>query len=86
MAQAVRRRPLTAETRVRARVNPCGMRGRQSGTDKGLSPSSSVFPCQYHSTVALQLITTWGMNSRPVGGRSSETSSHHIAMYNNPMT
>jgi hypothetical protein len=73
MAQAVRRRPLTAETRVRARVNPCGMRGRQSGTDTGLSPSSSVFPCPYNFTVALQLINTWEMNSKPVGGHSSET-------------
>jgi hypothetical protein len=47
MAQVVSRRPLTAEARVRARVNPCGIRGGQSGTGTGFSPSSSAFPCQY---------------------------------------
>jgi hypothetical protein len=54
MAQIVSHRPLTAESRVRVRVNPCGICGGQSGTGTGFSPSSSVFPCQYHSTVALQ--------------------------------
>jgi hypothetical protein len=53
MAQVVSRRPLTAEARVPARVNPCGICGGQSDTGTGFSPSSSVFPCQYHSTVAL---------------------------------
>jgi hypothetical protein len=47
MAQVVSRRPLTAEARVRARVNPCGIRGRQSGTGTGFSPSSFVFSCLY---------------------------------------
>jgi hypothetical protein len=47
MAQVVSHRPLTAEARVRARVNSCGICGGQSGTGTGLSPSSSVFPCQY---------------------------------------
>jgi hypothetical protein len=53
MAQAVSRRPLTTEARVRARVIPCWICGGQSVTGTGLSPSSSVFHCQYHSTVAL---------------------------------
>jgi hypothetical protein len=44
MAQVVGRRPLTAEARVRARVNPCGIRGGQSGTGTGFSPSSSALP------------------------------------------
>jgi hypothetical protein len=44
MDQAVSRRPLTAKARVRARVNPCGICGGQSGIGRGLSPSSSVFP------------------------------------------
>jgi hypothetical protein len=52
MAQAVSRRPLTAEARVRAQVSARGIYSGQSGTGTGFSPSSSVFPCQYHSTVA----------------------------------
>jgi hypothetical protein len=32
MAQAISRRPLTAEARVRARVKPCGVCGGKSGT------------------------------------------------------
>jgi hypothetical protein len=50
MAQAVSRRPLTAEARVRSRVSPRGICGGQSGTGTGLFPSTSVFPCQFHST------------------------------------
>jgi hypothetical protein len=61
MAQVVSRRPLTAEARVRAWVNPCGICGGQSGTGTGFSSSSSAFPCQYHSTVALQTHIIWGM-------------------------
>jgi hypothetical protein len=61
MAHVVSRWPLTAETRVRTRVNPCGICGGQSGTGTGFSPGFSVFPCQYHSTVALQTHIIWGM-------------------------
>jgi hypothetical protein len=46
-------RPLTAESRVRNRLNPCGICGEQCGTGTGLSPIYSIFPCQYRSTVAL---------------------------------
>jgi hypothetical protein len=52
MAQAVTRRPLTAEARVRSRVSPCGICSGQSGIGTGFSPSTSVFPCQFHSTGA----------------------------------
>jgi hypothetical protein len=52
MAQAVSRRPLTAEARVRSRVCPCGICGKQSGTGTRFPPSTSVFPCQFHSTGA----------------------------------
>jgi hypothetical protein len=61
MAQVGSRWPLNAEARVRARVNPCWICGGQSGT--GFSLSSSVFPCQYHSTVALQIHIIWGMRN-----------------------
>jgi hypothetical protein len=53
MAQVGSRWPLTAESRVRTRLNPCGICGGQSGTGTGFSQSSSVFPCQYHSTVVV---------------------------------
>ena len=52
MAQAVSRRPLTAEAQFRSRVGPCGIYGGQSDTGTGFSPSTSVFPCQFHSTGA----------------------------------
>jgi hypothetical protein len=52
MAQAVSRWPLTAEARVRARVNPCGICGGQSGTGQVFSKYFG-FPLQiYHSTIA----------------------------------
>jgi hypothetical protein len=63
MALVVSRRPLTAEARIRTRVNPCGICGGHSGTGTGFSPSSSVFPCQYHSTVAVQTYIIWGMRN-----------------------
>jgi hypothetical protein len=42
-----------AEAQICSRVSPCGICDGQSGTETSFSPSSSVFPCQYHSTVAL---------------------------------
>jgi hypothetical protein len=46
MAQAVSRWALTAEARVRARVNPCGTCGGQSGTGQVFSEYFG-FPCKY---------------------------------------
>jgi hypothetical protein len=52
MAQAVSRRPPTAEARFRSRVSPYGICGGQSVTGTGFSPCTSVFPCQFRSTGA----------------------------------
>jgi hypothetical protein len=47
MAQAVSRRPLTAEARVRSRVSQCGVCGGQSGTGTGFSPSCRFSPVNF---------------------------------------
>jgi hypothetical protein len=52
MAQAVSRRPLTAEAGVLSRFSPRVICGGQSGTGTGFSPRISFFPCQFHSTGA----------------------------------
>jgi hypothetical protein len=59
VAQAVSRRPFTAEFRVRSRVRPCGICGGQSGIGAGFSPSTLVFPCQFHSTAAQLHFRHW---------------------------
>jgi hypothetical protein len=82
-AQAVSRRPLTAETRIRARVSLCEVCGGQSGTGTGCSLSFSVFPCQYHTTVDIHSHIIWGVYSRPGRSRNSETYSHPIDMNKN---
>jgi hypothetical protein len=50
MTQAVSRRLLAMEARVRIQVSQCGICGGQSGTETGFSPSPSILPCQYYST------------------------------------
>jgi hypothetical protein len=59
MAQAVSSQPLTVEVQVRAWVSPHGFCGGQSGTETGFSPSSLVFPCHYHSIMALHTVIGW---------------------------
>ena len=44
MAQAVSRRPITVEARVRSRVSPSGICGGQSSTGAGFSPEYFGFP------------------------------------------
>jgi hypothetical protein len=84
MTQAVSRRPPTAEARVRSRVCPCGICGGQSGTGTGFSPSSSVFPRQFHSTgapllgkgqkIIIIFIFIIGLHNKPQGCGASEAS------------
>jgi hypothetical protein len=47
MAQAVSRRPLTAEVRVHSRVSPCVICGGQSGTGTGFSPVLRFSPVNF---------------------------------------
>jgi hypothetical protein len=52
MPQAVSRRPLTAEARVRSRVSPCGICGGQRGTETGTLVSSVKRSNHLHHMVA----------------------------------
>jgi hypothetical protein len=40
--------------------------------DKVFFSKFTGLPCEYHSTVAAHILIAWGMNNKPVGGRSSE--------------
>lgn len=44
--------PFIVETQVQCQAISCGICGGRSGTGAGLSPSTSVFPCQYLFTCA----------------------------------
>jgi hypothetical protein len=52
-SQVVSHWPVTAETQVCTWVIPCGICGGQSRTGTGFSFNFLVFPCQYHSALAL---------------------------------
>jgi hypothetical protein len=53
MAQAVSRRPFNAEARVHDQESPSWICDEETETGRGFSPTSSVFPCQYHFAVAV---------------------------------
>jgi len=52
IVQAFSRRPVITETPVQSRISPCEICGGQSGTGTSFSSITSLFPCQYHSTIA----------------------------------
>ena len=52
MAQAISCWPVTVGAWVQFQASPIWGCGRQSGTWMGFSDNTSVFPCQYRSTVA----------------------------------
>jgi hypothetical protein len=66
-----------AEVRVRVRVSLCEICDGQSDTGTGFSPSSSIFLCQYHPSVAACSYVIWGMNSRLFSDRISCIVSAH---------
>jgi hypothetical protein len=98
MAQAVSRRPPTAEARVRSRFSPCGICVGQSGTGTGFSLSPSVFRCQFqfHSTGAPLLgkgqkiiifIFITGLQNMPQGCVRSVLCGafHHLTVFMNTL-
>jgi hypothetical protein len=58
---------LTADGRVRSRVSSCEICGGQSGTGTCFSPSTSVFPSQFHSIGAPLLGKTKKLSSLSQG-------------------
>jgi hypothetical protein len=60
MAQAVSRRLLTAEARVRTQVRPCGICDGQSGTGAGFSPQVLLFSSVEITAVAQVSYIIWG--------------------------
>ena len=50
MALAVSRRPLMSKVRILSHISPCEICGGHSGTGKGFSLSTSIFPWQFKFT------------------------------------
>jgi len=50
VAQVASRRPVTAQTQVRSQANRCEICGGQSASGTGVTATTLVFPCHYHST------------------------------------
>jgi hypothetical protein len=52
----VRRRPFTADIRVRSRASPCGMGDEQIDTETDFSLSTSDFPCHHYTDAQYSFI------------------------------
>ena len=80
MVQTFSRRPLTAEVQVLSHVSPSETRSELSGTGTGSSPSTSVFPSQYHSTDA-PLSSSFTRCSDTKGKRRSLRTSPNVILF-----
>jgi hypothetical protein len=65
--RAVNHWPLTADPWVQLQASPQGIHAGQSDTQRGFSPSNSVFPCQYHSTNTPHVALTRRADRRRLG-------------------
>jgi hypothetical protein len=74
MAQAVSRRPLTAEARVRSRASPRGICGRQSGTGTGFPLSISFHRCSITRNNEKLIVFITELHSKPQGCGASVAS------------
>jgi hypothetical protein len=80
----VSRRSLTAEGQVRARVSPFGICVDRVALGQCFLRVVRFSPVTVISLwLSTLLYIRWGMNNRPVSGRSSETKSHPIDVNNN---
>jgi hypothetical protein len=74
MVHSFNRRLLTLEALVRARFSPCAICGGPSVSGIGFSAIFPVFPLSISFLRGFPYsYITRGMNTRPAGGRSSET-------------
>jgi hypothetical protein len=75
MAQAVSRRPLNTEARVRSRASPCGICGGQSGTGTGFPLSISFHRCSITwKNDKKTIIFMTGLHNKPQGCSASVAS------------
>ena len=71
-ARAVSPWRITAKARVRNQISSCEICGRPSGTEAGFSPSTSVLPCQYYSTISPHSSSFKRCSYKWINGRSLE--------------
>jgi hypothetical protein len=84
MAQAVSRGPLTAEAQIRARISVGFVVGKVTLGQVFSKFFGFTLSVSFHRRFPYPYII-WGMNNRPVSGRSSETQSHPIDLNNNKL-
>lgn len=68
MPQAVSRRSVTTQARVRSHASPLEVGGEQSGIGRGFFPRTSIFLCQYYSTIFHVSSTLYQKTKRMIPG------------------